>query len=107
MGATFLPGKKGITLLKYLEVKFDQVKITKLYQPKAMKTIQLNDQKVKLSGPPAEVKEALDFLKLKMEKFKVLPTKNQDQDALQIIEGEKRNLSKKHKVDFLFWKCKG
>jgi hypothetical protein len=90
MGATFLPGKKGITLLKYLEVKFDQVKITKLYQPKAMKTIQLNDQKehdllnkkneqkVKLSGPPAEVKEALDFLKLKMEKFKVLPTKNQD-----------------------------
>jgi len=78
MGATFLPGKKGITLLKYIEVKFDQVKITKLYQPKAMETVQLNDQKVKLSGPPTEVKEALDFLKLKMEKFKVLPTKYQD-----------------------------
>ena len=64
----------------------------------------MKEQKVKLFGPRAEVDKALDLLKLKMEKFQVLPTKNQDKESIKIVQGEKNKLTGIHKVEFFYWK---
>jgi hypothetical protein len=105
MGGRHLPGKK-ITLVRYIQDKYDQVKMRLLYEPKMWLYGKVKEQKVLMSGPRVEVDKAVDLLNKKMKKFQVFPTVNQDEEYIQIVQGQKIELSLAHKVDFFLWKVK-